>query len=314
MEATRKAVYVAFFGNLAIAAAKFVGAALSGSVALFAEGLHSVVDTFNQIFLYLGLRLQSRPPSEKHPFGYGKERFFWSFIAAIFIFATGAIVSLYEGASKWLRPEPLTDVRWALGVLAFAFVAEALSLRVSYRELARQAREAGKNVFSHLRTMRDPTLAAVVVEESAALVGVLIAAAGVSLSAITGDGRWDAAASIGIGLLLTLLAFMLGDKSRSLLLGQGALPEELARIEAIFAASPDVEKVIDLYTMQLGPEELLLAAHLQIPPDLSTQEIERRLDAVEQALAAAVPTLKRIFLEAENAAEVAKKLRQGQTF
>lgn len=314
MDATRKAVVVAFIGNLAIAIAKFIGAAMSGSVALFAEGLHSVVDTFNQVFLYLGLHLQQRPPTTTHPFGYGKERFFWSFIAAIFIFASGAMVSFYEGFNKWSHPEPLTSVGWALGVLAFAFVAEALSLRVSYREFRRKATEAGKGLWSYFRTTRDPTLAAVVVEESAALVGIVIATVGIGMTALTGEGRWDAAASIGIGLLLTYMAFVLGDKSRSLLLGQGALPEEIERIEAIFAASPDVEKVIDLYTMQLGPEELLLAAHLQIPPDLSTQEIESRLDAIEQALAKAVPSLKRIFLEAENAAEVERKIGEGQTF
>ncbi|MNS14949.1 Ferrous-iron efflux pump FieF [compost metagenome] len=313
-DGTRKAVVVAFIGNLIIAVAKFVGAFFSGSVALFAEGLHSVVDSFNQVFLYLGLHLQSRPASPTHPFGYGKERFFWSFIAAIFIFATGAVVAFHEGWAKWQHPEPLSDVRWALGVLAFAFVAEALSLRVSYVELARRAKEAGKNTLAFLVTTRDPTLAAVVVEESAALLGILVAATGVGLAWWTGDGRYDAAASICIGALLTGLAFMLGGKSRSLLLGQGALPEELALIEAIFEASPDVEKVIDCYTMQLGPDELLLAAHLQIPRNLSTQQIEDRLDAIEQDLARAVPALKRIFLEAENAEEVAKKIGEGQTF
>lgn len=311
---TRQAVLVAFLGNLAISAAKFVGASFSGSVALFAEGLHSVVDTFNQVFLFLGLHLEQRPPTEKHPFGYGKERFFWSFIAAIFIFATGAVVSFYEGVTKWQHPEPLQAPGWALGVLAFAFVAEGLSFRVSFAALAERARAHGEGVWRHLLTTRDPTLAAVVVEESAAMLGVLVAAAGVGATALTGDGRFDAAASVAIGVLLTLLAFMLGDKSRSLLLGQGASPEELARLMAIFEASPDVEKVIDVYTMQLGPDELLLAAHLQIRPDLSTQELETRLDFIEQSLASAVPALKRIFLEAENAAEVAKKIRRGQAF
>jgi cation diffusion facilitator family transporter len=314
VEGTRRAVIVAFFGNLAIAIAKFVGAYFSGSVAILAEGLHSVVDSFNQVFLYLGLHFQERPATEQHPFGYGKERFFWSFIAAIFIFATGAVVSFYEGYAKWVHPEPLRDVRWALGVLAFAFVSEAASLRVAYAELADRAKEAGKGTLDFLITTRDPTLAAVVVEESAALLGIVVAASGVGLAAWTGNARWDAAASIGIGLLLTALAFMLGGKSRSLLLGQGALPEELERMQAIFEASPDVEKVIDLYTMQLGPDELLLAAHLQIRRDLSTQEIEDRLDAIEQALARAVPSLKRIFLEAENAEDVARKIGEGQTF
>jgi cation diffusion facilitator family transporter len=314
VEGTRRAVVVAFVGNLAIAAAKFVGASLSGSVALFAEGLHSVVDSFNQVFLYLGLALQERPASATHPFGYGKERFFWSFIAAIFIFAAGAVVAFHEGYAKWLAPEPLHDIRWALGVLAFAFVAEAVSLRVSYRELASRARAAGKGTWPYLVTTRDPTLAAVVVEECAALLGILIAVVGVSMAYLTGDGRWDAGASVGIGVLLTVLAFLLGGKSRSLLLGQGALPEELALIEGIFAASPDIEKVIDCFTMQLGPDELLLAAHLQIRRDLSTQEIEARLDAIEQALAAAVPALKRIFLEAEDAEDVARKIEEGRAF
>ena len=313
---TRRAVAVAFAGNLVIAVAKFVGAFFSGSVALFAEGLHSVVDSFNQVFLYLGLALQERPASPTHPFGYGKERFFWSFIAAIFIFATGAVVSFHEGWAKWQHPEPLLDLRWAIGVLAFAFVAEAASLRVSYVELAARAQEAGKGTLAFLITTRDPTLAAVVVEEGAALVGILIATGGVVMTSLTGDGRWDAAASIGIGFLLTGLAFMLGGKSRSLLLGQGAQPEELALIEGIFAESPDIEKVIDCYTMQLGPDELLLAAHLQIRRDLSTQEIEDRLDAIEQALARAVPEelRGRVVAVAENAEDVARKIGQGQTF
>jgi cation diffusion facilitator family transporter len=283
-------------------------------VAIFAEGLHSVVDTLNQVFLWLGLHLQERPASDKHPFGYGKERFFWSFVAAIFIFASGALVSFYEGVEKFRHPEPLRALNWALGVLAFAFVAEFLSFRVAYGELKSRATEAGKGVWSFLRTTRDPTLAAVFVEESAALVGILIATTGVGLTALTGNGRFDAAASIAIGVLLTLLAFLLGERSRSLLLGQGALPEELEAIHRIFAESAFVDQVIDCYTMQLGPDELLLAAHLQIRRDLSTQEIEDRMDALEQDLATAVPSLKRVFLEAENAEEVERKIEEGKTF
>lgn len=314
MEGTRKAVVVAFFGNLAIAVAKFVGAAMSGSVALFAEGLHSVVDTFNQVFLYLGLHLESRPASDKHPFGFGKERFFWSFVAAIFIFDTGAVVSLHQGIVRWQHPEPLEHAMWGWGVLGFAFVAEAVSLRVTLAELARQSGASGLSLLKALLTTRDTTLVAVAVEEGGALAGIVIAATGFGLALATGDSRFDAAASIGVGLLLTVLAFYLGAQNRALLLGQGARPEEIASIHAIFEASPDVEKVIDLYTMQLGPNELLLAAHLQIRRDLSTRDIEDRLDAVEQALAAAVPTLKRIFLEAENADDAARRIDEGQAF
>lgn len=312
-QGTRRAVIVAFAGNLVITAAKFVGAYFSGSVAMFAEGLHSVVDTFNQVFLYLGLALQERPATPQHPFGYGKERFFWSFVAAIFIFASGAMVSLYEGVDKWLHPHPLHNVLWGLGTLAFSFVLEALSFRVCYQELKERAQAAGKSVMTYFVTNNDPTLTAVVVEEGAAQIGILIAAAGVGLSAWSGNPRFDAAASIGIGLLLTYLAYQLGKRSRSLLIGQGASQEELDEIQRVFAAAPFVEQVIDCFTMQLGPDELLLAAHLYFKRDLSIYDMEDRLDELEAELTRAVPALKRIFLEAENAETVERKLKRGQT-
>jgi cation diffusion facilitator family transporter len=312
VEGTRKTVLVAFAGNLIITVAKFIGAYFSGSVAMFAEGLHSVVDTFNQVFLYLGLALEDRPASDQHPFGHGKERFFWSFVAAIFIFTTGALVSLYEGITKFFDPHPLHNVVWGLGTLAFSFVMEALSFRVCYSELKTRALKAGKSTWLYFMTTNDPTLAAVVVEEGAAQVGIAIAIAGVSMSVLTNDTRWDAAASIGIGILLMYLAYLLGNRSRSLLLGQGAAPDELVAIHAVFEASPYVDQVIDCFTMQLGPDELLLAAHLYFRRDLSLFEIEDRLDEIEEALTDAVPTLKRIFLEAENAETVERKMKRGQ--
>ena len=310
---TRKTVIVAFAGNLVITVAKFIGAYFSGSVAMFAEGLHSVVDTFNQVFLFLGLALQDRPASDRHPFGHGKERFFWSFVAAIFIFTTGAVVSMYEGITKFITPHPLSNVSWGLGTLAFSFVMEALSFRVCYAELKDRADKAGKPVFAYFMTASDPTLTAVVVEEGAAQVGIAIAIAGVSASVLTGNPRWDAVASIAIGVLLMYLAFLLGKRSRSLLLGQGAEPEELEAILAVFEASPFVEQVVDCFTLQLGPEELLLAAHLHFKRDLSLYDMEDRLDDIEEALTVAVPSLKRIFLEAENAEKVERKVRRGQT-
>ena len=310
---TRKTVLVAFAGNLAIATAKFIGAYFSGSVAMLAEGLHSVVDTFNQVFLWLGLALQDRPPDDQHPFGHGKERFFWSFVAAIFIFATGSMVSLYEGVSKWLEPHQISNVSWAFATLTFSFAMEALSFRVCYQELAGRARKAGKGVWDYFMTTNDPTLAAVIVEEGAAQVGISIAMAGLGMAVLTGNPRWDAAASVAIGVLLMYLAYLLGRRSRSLLLGQGASAEELAAIQTIFAASPYVDQVIDCFTMQLGPDELLLASHLSFRRDLSIGEIEDRLDDIEAALTRAVPTLKRIFLEAENADKVKRKLERGQT-
>lgn len=312
MSDTRRAVVVAFGANLAIALAKGAGAALSGSVALFAEALHSLVDTLNQVFLFLGIALENRPASPKHPFGHGKERFFWSFVAAIFIFATGAVVAIVEGLEKWRHPMPLEAPQWAFAALAFAAVAEGASLVFSLRALAKEAGPGG--LWRALLDTRDATLAGVVVEEGAALLGVGIAAAGIAASLVTGDARFDAAASIAIGLLLTGLAFMLGAKSRALLIGQGASEAELEAIQAIFASSSVIEQVVDCYTMQLAPDALLLAAHLQIRRELSTAEIEDALDAVEQRLSAAVPALKRIFLEAENAETLAARALDGRAF
>lgn len=312
LDGTRKTVVVAFAGNLVITIAKFIGAYFSGSVAMFAEGLHSVVDTFNQVFLYLGLALQDRPASDRHPFGHGKERFFWSFVAAIFIFTTGSLVSLYEGVTKFFSPHPLENVAWGLATLGFSFVMEALSFRVCYQELKERADKAGKGVLAFFMTSNDPTLAAVVVEEGAALVGISIAMLGIGLSVVLHDARWDAIASILIGVLLMVLAVMLGQRSRSLLLGQGAGPEELEAINEVFAASAFVEQVIDCFTMQLGPDELLLAAHLYFRRDASIYEIEDQLDEIEEALTRRVPSLRRIFLEAENADTVERKRRRGQ--
>lgn len=312
MSDTRGAVSVAFAANLAIALAKGTGAFFSGSVGLFAEALHSLVDTLNQVFLFLGIALEARPASPKHPFGHGKERFFWSFVAAIFIFATGAVVSIHEGLAKWHHPAPIESPGWAFAALAFAAVAEALSLAYALRALGKSAGPQG--LWRTLVETRDATLAGVVVEEGAALVGVAIAAGGIAGTLATGDGRFDAGASIAVGLLLTGLAFMLGAKSRALLIGQGASPEELEAIQRVFADSSVIEEVVDCYTMQLAPESLLLAAHLQIRRGLSTSEIEDALDAVEQRLAAAVPALSRIFLEAENAETLAERALDGRAF
>lgn len=300
---TLRVVLIALALNVAIAIAKFIGAYLSGSRAMAAEGLHSVVDSFNEVFLYLGLRLQHRAPSERHPFGYGRERFFWSFVAAVFVFAFGALTSLYLGITHWLSPEPIRHAGWSLGILGVTFAFDSASFVVSYREFKQRAASFQLRPWRYFGVTRDSTLAAVVAEDTAALIGAAMAALGIALSALTHDARFDAAASVGVGVLLTVLAYVIGVKSRALLLGQGASQEELRRVMAVFEGAPELARVLSCYTMLLAPEELLLACRVEVRSSLTMPEVDDLFDRLEARLIEAVPSLTedRIFLEAENA-------------
>lgn len=309
MDGTRKAIWVAFGCNLAIAVSKLLGAWTSGSTALLAEGLHSSTDCFNQVFLFLGLRLQERQPTPDHPFGFGRERFFWTFVAAVFIFVAGALVSIYEGVEKCLHPHPLGDPRWAFAALAFALVMESWSLHVGWKELAAKATALGRSPLNHLLVSRDPTISAVVLEDLAAIAGVAIATAGVALSGWLHDPRWDGAGSIGVGLVLVWMAFTVGRRSRSLLIGMGANPEERERIDQVFEQAPAVVEVIDSYTLQLSPQTLLLAAHVRLAGGLDTDAVARVVNDVEADLARAVPSLASIFIEVENLSDAPRKAR-----
>ena len=299
MAETSRTVVVALVANLAIAGAKFVGAGLSGSAGLVAEALHSLVDTANQGFLYLGLALQRRPGTRAHPLGYGRERFFWSFIAAIFIFAGGSLFALQHGLDKWRHPEPITDFHWAFAILAFAFAAEGFSLAISLRQARQGARRRRQGLLRHLRTTPDSTLLTVVLEDSGALIGLAFAAMGLTMTFLTGDSRWDAAASMAIGAILGVLAFILGGRAHSLLIGQAADTPTLDAIDRILRNAPFVARVVDSYTTQLSPENLILAAHVQINENLSAEQAGNLLACLEEVLIAQIPALQHIFIEIE---------------
>jgi cation diffusion facilitator family transporter len=295
------AVLGALFANGLIAILKFVGAAITGSSGMMAEALHSVADTTNQVFLLLGLRFYKRPASSKHPFGYGKERFFWSFIAAIFIFGVGATYAIYEGIEKLKHPHPPTNLRWAYWILGISFVLEAGSIGLAIYQEVKEAHHEGLSFREYLRESKDPTAKTVLFEDSAALIGIVIAAAGLVLTDYQVGGAagayWDGFASIVIGLVLAVVAFVLARSSRGLLLGEAANTKVLTKIKQAIESHPNVETVVELLTMHLAPKQILINAHLQLRADLRTGEIEKSIREIEDRIRSAEPKVEMMFLE-----------------
>jgi cation diffusion facilitator family transporter len=295
------AVLGALFANAIITVLKFIAAMMTGSSGMMAESLHSLADTTNQVFLLLGLRFYRRPASEKHPFGHGKERFFWSFIAAVFIFGVGATYAIYEGVVKLYHPHPPENLGWAYVILAISFVIESASIGLAIYQEVREARHEGMSFGEYLRESKDPTAKTVLFEDSAALVGIVIAAAGLYLTehhAGPGGGAyWDGVASISIGGVLAVVAFVLARSSRGLLLGEAATPKSLEAIRAAILAHPNVNGVVELLTMHLAPKQILINASVNFRDDLATGDIERTINEVEQNIKRAEPMVDMIFLE-----------------
>lgn len=295
------AVIGALFANGLIAILKLAAALITGSSGMMAEALHSVADTTNQVFLLLGLRFYRRPASDKHPFGYGKERFFWSFIAAIFIFGVGATYAIYEGIDKLAHPHAPTNLGWAYGVLAISFVLESGSIALAIYQEVKEAHHEGLTFAEYLRESKDPTAKTVLFEDSAALIGIVIAATGLLLTDYQVGGAagayWDGLASIIIGLVLAVVAFVLARTSRGLLLGEAANPKVLAAIKQAIESHPNVERVVELLTMHLAPKQILINASVRLRPELRTDEIVSSVEEVEERIKSAEPKVEMIFLE-----------------
>ncbi len=295
------AVVGALFANALIAVLKLVAAFITGSSGMMAEALHSVADTTNQVFLLLGLRFYRRPASKKHPFGYGKERFFWSFIAAIFIFGVGSTYAIYEGVIKLKSPHAPEKLAWAYSVLAFSFLLETASISLAIYQEAKEARSENLSFLAYLRESKDPTAKTVLFEDSAALVGIVIAAAGLYLTehhAGPGGGAyWDGLASILIGVVLAIVAFVLARTSRALLLGEAASAKTVRKLREAIESHPNVVKVVELLTMHLAPKQILVNAHVNLRDELMTDEIERTNEEIETLIQEAEPKVKIIFLE-----------------
>jgi len=296
------AVVGALFANALIAIIKLAAALITGSSGMMAEALHSVADTTNQIFLLLGLKFYRRPATDKHPFGYGMERFFWSFIAAMFIFGVGATYAIYEGVEKLRHPHPPTNLIWAYIVLAVSFLLEAGSISLAIYQEMREAHHEGLRFFEYLRESKDPTAKTVLFEDSAALLGLIIAATGLVLTdfQVGGDvgAYWDGLASIAIGIVLAFVAFALARTSRALLLGEAATPRTVAAIRNAIEGHPNVDRLVELLTMHLAPKQILVNAHVNLRDGLLTDEIEQTIEEIEERIKQAEPDAKMIFLEA----------------
>lgn len=289
-----KAIIAALGANAGIAAAKFVGFVFTGSSSMLAEAVHSLVDTSNQGLLLLGRRQSRRRANLEHPFGFGRERFFYAFIVALLLFTLGAIFAVYEGIEKITNPHPLDSPVVGVVILVLAIFLEGFSFRTAMRE-SRELR-GGIGWLQFIRRATVPELPVVLLEDTAALCGLVFALLGVGLSVLTGDPVWDGIGTVCIGALLGVVAVLLIVETKSLLIGEGADPVRLATIRRELAKG-SVQRVIHIRTQYLGPEELLVAAKIALAPGLELREVARAIDEAEARVRDAVPAAKLIYLE-----------------
>jgi cation diffusion facilitator family transporter len=295
---SRRTVLIALAANTAIAIAKLAGGLVAGSAAMLSEGAHSVADTMNQVFLLVSLRFAERRPDVEHPFGYGKERFFWSFMAAVMIFVSGAVFSAFQGIERILSSgSEKESFGIAYAILGFAIVAEGISLARALRQTRGEARAAGRGLLEFVRRSRDPTTKTVLFEDSVAVVGVAVALAGVAGSQVTGNPAWDGVASLAIAVLLAIVAIGLGHQTYELLIGRAADAEERQAIERVLRGHEGVVAIGPLLTMVLAPDELLVAAHFDVADECTGDDVERITGEIEEELRRAVPTVGPVFLD-----------------
>ncbi len=290
-----RVVLAAGAGNLAIAIAKFVAGALTGSSAMFSEGVHSLVDTGNQALMLFGFGQAARPASARHPFGYGMEIYFYAFVVAVLLFALGSGVSFYEGWHKLHDPQELSRPWVNYLVLGFAAVVEAFAWMVAYKEFNR-TRIKGHSLMRAVRESKDPSVFVVLFEDSAALLGLLVAAGGVLASQITGNMMFDALGSLGIGAILALTAVLLAIETKGLLIGEAARPEVQQAIESAVEDSPFTQS--RLMTIHLGPRRLLVAMEVNAPHDWSAERMRGEVRTLEAAIKDRAPAAEFIFIEA----------------
>jgi cation diffusion facilitator family transporter len=286
---------------LTLAIAKLGAGLLSGSKALLAEAAHSVADTTDQVFLFVSLKLGDRPADEQHPFGYGKERFFWAFVAAVVIFVSGGLFSIVQGVAGILSGGEEQSGSSFLAnyiVLGVGFLAEGTSWVRSYRQIKNEAKENDTSFRQFVKQSKDPTVKTVLLEDSAALIGLTLAAIGVGMDQLTGQPFWDAGASIAIGLLLAYVGIGLGRYTKGLLLGEAAEPEDREKLVEAIESHDEVEDVAELLTMAVGPESLLVAARVDLKDGVEAGQIERLSSTLRKELPEVVPSVTQVFLDA----------------
>jgi cation diffusion facilitator family transporter len=295
---SKKAIYAALIGNSMIAVTKFAAAVHTGSSAMLSEGIHSLVDTGNQVLLLHGLKRAKRPASSEFPFGHGKEIYFWSFVVAMLIFALGGTVSIYKGWTHLTHPTSINNLAINYVVLGFAIVFEGAALWVAFKEF--NLRRGSRGIVRAIVGGKDPTLFVVIFEDSAALLGLFIALAGLLLYQVTGNPLFDALASIGIGVVLVLTAFVLAIESKSLLIGESADPEVVAGIVAILDEDDRVHSVNEVATLHMGPEFIVVTISADFVNTLPGKTIASAVTSFTRQIKATDPRIKRVFIEAES--------------
>lgn len=288
-------LFAALAANLGIAVAKFVAAALTGSSAMLTEGFHSVVDSLNQVLLLYGQKTSARPPDEIHPLGYGREVYFWSFVVAILIFATGAGLSIYEGILHIRHPEPMSDPLVNYIVLAVAFLMEGSSWIVAVRAFGAKRGELGW--WTAIHRSKDPPTFIVLFEDTAALIGLLFAASGVALAQLTGNPVWDGVASVVIGVVLGVVAILLARESKGLLIGERADPALAAAVRAAVDGRPEVTRVVDVATVHIGPNSIFVGLSVDFDDDVRAGVLETLVAELEGRLRREWPAISAIYIK-----------------
>jgi len=291
-----KAVIAALAANVGIAIAKFVAFLLTGSASMLAESVHSLADTGNETLLLIGRGRSRKARTTEHPFGFGRERYFYAFVVAVMLFTVGAVFSIYDGVHKIVNPGRLENAAIAYAVLGISMILEALSLRTGIHE-ANEVRQRGHGWRQFVHSTKTPELPVVLLEDTAALLGLVLAFLGVLLSQLTGHEQWDGVGSVGVGLLLGCAAFIVGYEMKSLLIGESATEETSAQIVVALEDGPERFRLIHLRTSHIGPDTLLVAAKIGVPEDLTARDLAAGIDAAEKRVRAAVPIAETIYLE-----------------
>lgn len=295
---SKKVIYAALAGNGLIAITKFFAAGYTGSSAMLSEAIHSVVDTGNQGLLLYGIKRSQRPADERHPFGYGSEIYFWSFVVAILIFGVGAGVSFYEGVQKLLHPHPISSPLVNYIVLGVAMIFEAGAWYIAYKEFGRVRGNMG--LFEAVQRSKDPTIFTVLFEDTAAMLGLVVALIGVAAAHLLGLAWADGAASVAIGVILASTAALLAYETKGLLIGEAAGRNVLIGIRRILSSSSEVNRVNEMRTMHLAPNDILLALSLDFHDNLSVGEVEQSISRIERDIKGRFPDIKRLFIEVQS--------------
>ena len=295
-EGSTRVIFAAIAANLGIAVAKFVVAGITGSAAMLAEGIHSAVDTGNELLLLIGEHHSAKKPDARHPFGYGKVVYFWALIVALSVFTLGGGFSIYHGIHAILHPEPVSEPLWNYVVLGVAALFEGYSWNVSRVEL-NKLKKPGATLWQAFRGSKDASVFTVFVEDSAALLGIVVAVAGIALGQLTGNPYFDPGASVVIGLILVGAAFMLARETGALLVGETMGVDQTARLHAIFAADDHIDAVGKLLSMQMGPDDVLLTASVQFRRGMRIDEVEAAIARLEQRVNQQFPSIKQIYFE-----------------